>query len=405
MDEKSLQNKHSTLLKRQKLLLNEKLIFTHYFNRVSEEEKKRSFTFEDYMKERLKDEKKISLLDIGKKYDVVHSELQNAHIKWENFEKKKDEKTDELLAQNQEVISHIKDIKMEVYELNRKIDTQSENKNGKISYDVFKKFFEDKFKKLENMIKKYKDNIESLNKQIVVATKKIEKKDSNNELQFIDFHQLQIENKKYVKEVDEKNKLLLKLKMTIGKITQDKNNYKKKLNDELQQLAENKKEIKRNILDKQKIKEMTAKQDKVSEERDKETNMLHNKLSKGGTLEINHHVKEKNIEKELVHILVNLKKKLNDELQQLAENKKEIKRNILDKEKIKKMTIRQDEISEERDKETNMLHNKLSKGGTLEINHHVKEKNIEKELVHILVNLKKKLEIEKIKVNQTTNYI
>ena len=62
------------------------------------------------------------------------------------------------------------------------------------------------------MIKKYKDNIESLNKQIVVATKKIEKKDSNNELQFIDFHQLQIENKKYVKEVDEKNKLLLKLK-------------------------------------------------------------------------------------------------------------------------------------------------------------------------------------------------
>ena len=259
------------------------------------------------MKERLKDEKKISLLVIGKKYDVVHSELQNAHIKWENFEKKKDEKTDELLAQNQEVISHIKDIKMEVYELNRKIDTQSENKNGKISYDVFKKFFEDKFKKLENMIKKYKDNIESLNKQIVVATKKIEKKDSNNELQFIEFHQLQIENKKYVKEVDEKNKLLLKLKMTIGKITQDKNNYKKKLNVELQQLAENKKEIKRNILDKQKIKEMTAKQDKVSEERDKETNMLHNKLSKGGTLEINHHVKEKNIEKELVH---NLKKKL-----------------------------------------------------------------------------------------------
>ena len=199
MDEKSLQNKHSTLLKRQKLLLNEKLIFTHYFNRVQEEERKRSFTFDDFMKDHLKDEKKIPLLDIGKKYDVVHSELQNAHIKWENFEKKKDEKTDELLAQNQEVISHIKDIKMEVYELNRKIDTQSENKNGKISYDVFKKFFDDKFKKLENMIKKYKDNIESLNKQIVVATKKIEKKDSNNELQFIDFHQLQIENKKYVK--------------------------------------------------------------------------------------------------------------------------------------------------------------------------------------------------------------
>ena len=33
--------------------------------------------------------------------------------------------------------------------------------------------------------------------------------------------------KKYIKEVDEKNKLLFQLKMTIGKITQDKNNYKK----------------------------------------------------------------------------------------------------------------------------------------------------------------------------------
>ena len=192
-----------------------------------------------------------------------------------NFRQKKDERTDELLAQNQEVISHIKDIKMEVYELNRKIDTQSENKNGKISYDVFKKFFDDKFKKLENMIKKYKDQVESLNKQIVVATKKIEKKDSNNELQFIDFHQLQIENKKYVKEVDEKNKLLLKIKMTIDKITQDKNNYKKILNDELQRLAGNKKEIKRNLTDKEKIKQTTIKQDKISEERDKETNMFY----------------------------------------------------------------------------------------------------------------------------------
>ena len=74
---------------------------------------------------------------------------------------------------------------------------------------------------------------------------------------------------------------------------------------------------------------------------------------------------------------------------------------FLDMEKIKQMTIRQDNISEERDKETNMLHNKLSKGGTLEINHHVREKTIEKELMHILVNLQKKLEIERIKVKGT----
>ena len=318
MDEKSLQNKHSTLLKRQKLLLNEKLIFTHFFNRAYDEECKRSPEFEDFFEKRMKNPKSVPTLDIGKKYDVVHSELQNAHTKWETFEKRKDERTDELLAQNQEVISHIKDIKMEVYELNRKIDTQSNNKNGKISYDVFKKFFDEKFKKLENMKKKYIDQIGSLNKQIVVATKKIEKKDSNNELQFIDFHQLQIENKKYVKEVDEKNKMLLKLKMTIGKITQDKNNYKNKLTNELQKSMDHSREIKRNMQDKEKLKLMSIKQNKISEERDKETNMLHNKISKGGILLTNHHVKEKNIEKELIHILDNLKKKL--EIEQIRGN-------------------------------------------------------------------------------------
>ena len=47
-----------------------------------------------------------------------------------------------------------------------------------------------------------------------------------------------------------------------------------------------------------------------------------------------------------------------------------------------------------------MLHNKLTKGAKLVTNHHVKEKNIEKELIHILDNLTKKLDIEKIKTKQ-----
>lgn len=308
-NEKNLQAQHNTHLKKQKHLLNEKLIFTHYFKRAYDEECRRNPNFDNLFKETL-NRSDIGTLDINQKYDVVHSELQNAHKKWENFEKTKDVSTDALLAQNQEVISNIKDIKMEVYELNRKINSVSDNKNGRVRADIFAKFFEDKFKKLENMKKKYKEQIDNLNKQITIATNKILKKDSNNELQFIDFHQLQIENKKYVKEVDEKNKLLLKLKMTIGKITQDKNNYKQKLAKELTNLENNKKQIHSDVHEKGKIDLMIDKQNKISAERDKETNMLHNKLSKGGKLEINHHVREKTIEKELLHILSNLKKKL-----------------------------------------------------------------------------------------------
>lgn len=39
-----------------------------------------------------------------------------------------------------------------------------------------------------------------------------------DELKFIDFHQLQIENKKYVKEIEEKNQRLLKFKVRSGEI-------------------------------------------------------------------------------------------------------------------------------------------------------------------------------------------
>jgi hypothetical protein len=43
------------------------------------------------------------------------------------------------------------------------------------------------------------------------------KEEMGDDLKFIDFHQLQIENKKYVKEIDEKNSKLMELKIATGK--------------------------------------------------------------------------------------------------------------------------------------------------------------------------------------------
>ncbi|MCQ2820735.1 MAG: coiled-coil domain-containing protein [archaeon] len=310
--EKSNQAKKNTLLNKYKHYVNEKMIFAHYFKRVFEEECRGDPDFYTAFEKRRREQREEGL-DMNQKYDVVHSELQNAHTKWENFEKKKDMETDKLLAQNQEVINHIKDIKMEVYELNRKIDSQAEHKNGKISDEVFYKFFDDKKKKMNNLIKKYKDQVKSLDKQIAIKQQKIANKDSNNELKFIDFHQLQIENKKYVKEVDEKNKQLLKLKMTIGKIAQDKTLFKTKLAEQMNELESKKQEIRKKRADEAHFQELVEKQKKETLARNRQTNRLHTKLSKGGTLDISHHVREKNIEKELIHILENLQKKLDIE--------------------------------------------------------------------------------------------
>lgn len=52
-----------------------------------------------------------------------------------------------------------------------------------------------------------------------------------DDLKFIDFHQLQIENKKHVKDIDERNKKLLALKLNSGKTVQTLNGLKKKLQD------------------------------------------------------------------------------------------------------------------------------------------------------------------------------
>lgn len=283
---KNLQTKYNNLLKKEKHLLDERMIFQHYYERESKVEFNLSkHKFEDYYNERLMKLKEVPLLDITQRYDVVRNELQHVNSKWEMFERKKDEKTDRLLATNQEIISNIKDIKVEVIELNRKIDIQSENpKNGKINAEIFHKFFDEKFKKLENLKNKLEEQNKNLMKQILLARKKIDKKDKSNELEFIDFHQLQIENKKYVKEVDEKNKLLLKLKMTIGKITQDKNKMKDRLNSEIKCLDD----VDKEIVDKEKqiskIETMIDNQEKQRKKNDAQTKKLDRKQMKSSFL-------------------------------------------------------------------------------------------------------------------------
>jgi hypothetical protein len=309
---KNVQTRYNNLLKKEKHLLDERMIFQHFFEREFKTESSTSKQkFEDFYNERLIRLRDAPTLDITQRYDVVRNELQHVNSKWEMFERKKDEKTDRLLATNQEIISNIKDIKVEVIELNRKIDIQSENpKNGKINAEIFHKFFDEKFKKLDNLKAKLEEQNKNLMKQILMARKKIDKKDKSNELEFIDFHQLQIENKKYVKEVDEKNKLLLKLKMTIGKITQDKNKTKDKLNVELNSLDE----LDTEIINKQKqidkIARMIENQEKQREKNDAQTKNLDRKQKKSNLITIDDHVRQKNVEEELKHILSNLEKKL-----------------------------------------------------------------------------------------------
>ena len=281
LNSKNAQQNYTNLIKKERHLLNEKIIFQHFFERESKNEYSISREkFEEYFNEKTRRLREVPLLDNAQKYDVVRNELQHVNSKWEMFEKRKDEKVDRLLAMNQEIVQSMKEIKIEVIELNRKIDIKSNAKDGKISAELFHKFYDEKFKKLHNTKNKLEEQNDNLIRQITSISKKIESKDKNNDLQFIDFHQLQIENKKYLKEVDEKNKMLLKQKMTIGKISQDKNKMKDKLNYEIKNL----KEISEDIVDKEtkatKIEKMISKQEKKKKKDEELTQQLDRKQHK-----------------------------------------------------------------------------------------------------------------------------
>jgi len=110
------------------------------------------------------------------------------------------------------------------------------SRTGKIEAEKIEKYREEKLKQKDALINKYKVKKQSLINQILKTENQIKKKEEmGDDLKFIDFHQLQIENKKYVKEIDEKNEKLLDLKIATGRIVTKLTNEKKRLNNEVEQ--------------------------------------------------------------------------------------------------------------------------------------------------------------------------
>ena len=81
------------------------------------------------------------------------------------------------------------------------------------------------------------------------------KEEMGDDLKFIDFHQLQIENKKHVKDIDERNKKLLNLKTVKGKTDQTLNSLKNKLTKAIEESNK----LQKDIVDKKANLEQTKK--------------------------------------------------------------------------------------------------------------------------------------------------
>lgn len=95
-------------------------------------------------------------------------------------------------------------------------------------------FREWKIEEKEVILEKMQEKKINFEQKIKKVEKQLKKKTTgNDDLKFIDFHQLQIENKKFMNELEEKNKKLQDLKLTTGSIVEKLNKVKTNLNKQL----------------------------------------------------------------------------------------------------------------------------------------------------------------------------
>lgn len=215
-------------------------MFQSYILRRTKQDHKEIDDTEDIQKKKTK--KKGSQADAPKKlnpeqkYEIANKELETLKFNIEEGREKSETLLERLKAILEGTDLSIAEIRKEAFDFGRFLSAAENGRTGKYDAEKLIKYMEDKFKAKEALIDKLQLKNVSLKTQILKADTQIKhKEEMGDELKFIDFHQLQIENKKHVKDIDERNKKLLALKLNSGKTVQTLNGLKKKLQDALKE--------------------------------------------------------------------------------------------------------------------------------------------------------------------------
>lgn len=173
------------------------------------------------------------------KYDIAQTELETLKANIEEGREKSETLLERLKAILEGTDLSIAEIRKEAFDFGRFLSNAENGRIGKYDAEKLSKYMFDKLKSKEAQIDKLQSKNVSYKVQILKAESQIKHKDEMGEdLKFIDFHQLQIENKKHVKDIDDRNKKLLKLKLDSGKIVQKLNALKKNLTEAIKQQEE-----------------------------------------------------------------------------------------------------------------------------------------------------------------------
>merc|ERR1719502_1551865 len=172
-------------------------------------------------------------LTLEEKYRIATLELEALQKDIEQTRQTGEQNLDILRALMEETDLRTAEVKRDAYEFRRDIVVGAENpRTGKTMAEKVLKYMEDKLTQKDMLINKLLMKNQAYKIAIRKADKQLKSKEETGEdLQYIDFHQLQIENQQFVVKIEEANQELLNLKRTSGHTVKTLNNMKKKLSN------------------------------------------------------------------------------------------------------------------------------------------------------------------------------
>ena len=160
------------------------------------------------------------ILSAEQKYVIASAELTTLKHNIDEGRTKSETLLERLKAILEGTDISIAEIRKEAFDFGRFLSSAENGRIGKYDAEKLTKYIFDKALQKEAQIEKLTQKNVTLKVAILKAEAQIKQKiEMGDDLKFIDFHQMQIANKKHVKEIEERNRRLIKLKLSAGSTT------------------------------------------------------------------------------------------------------------------------------------------------------------------------------------------
>ena len=160
------------------------------------------------------------ILTPERKYDIASLELTALKANIDEGRTKSETLLERLKAILEGTDISIADIRKEAFDFGRFLSSAENGRLGKYDAEKLSKYMYDKLLQKEATIDKLTSKNVTLKVAILRAESNIKSKDEmGDDLKFIDFHQMQIQNKKHIDDIEDRNDRLLKFKNSSANVS------------------------------------------------------------------------------------------------------------------------------------------------------------------------------------------